>query len=104
MKITKSKLHNKFDRDMYWARIYFDSEEGRHTKLLISASAEYFWGVLKTRDFKEDDLQKWYDAVIQKWEGYGDKIFDREVHYSVHAITSIGKQNGLDFLKNEIDS
>lgn len=102
MKVTKGQLRNHFSRDTYWSRIHFDSDDGQHSVVLISASAEYFWNLFKTRDFKEDDLEKWYATIIEKWQKYGEKVFEKPVHYDVYATTAVGKENGYEFLKNEI--
>jgi len=94
MEIKKGPLHKEFHNGTYWARVYFKLKD-RESKLLICGSEEYF----NDNDIKPE---VWYQNVVEKWKAFGDKIFKKEVHYDVYAISDKGKINGLDFLQNKI--
>src|SRR3989338_6440798 len=102
MKVTPEKLREEFDRDTYWARIHFVSDEQKESAVLVCASHEYFWDIFKTKDYTEEMLKKWYESVVSKWKNTGEKIFEKPVHYDVYATSQLGIQNGIDFLENEV--
>jgi hypothetical protein len=103
MKIVREKIKENIDRDIYWTRIYFESEDkNRKSKVLACASWEYILDSNRIKEIKDIHIDNWREIVIKKWESLGDDIFNEEVHYDVYANTPEGKINGLEFLK-EID-
>jgi hypothetical protein len=100
MKTIKGKIKEDSDRDVYWTRIIFESEDGnRKTKVLAIASWEYFLDSNRISEVKDVHREQWMESVMNKWESLGDSIFDKKVHYDVYANTDEGRLNGLEFLK-----
>ena len=103
MEINKGKIHEEFDRDTYWTRIYFESEDKKYkSTVLACASWEYFMDTNRVNEITKRHLEEWREKVIKEYESLGDKIFDKKVHYGVYAQTPEGKINGLEFLQKEI--
>src|SRR5579871_6605771 len=99
--IIAEKIHKEFNRDTFWTRILFKSEEGKESVVLVCASHEYLFNMTGKHDFADSDLQKWVEQVIQKWDGQSD-IFRKKVHYDVYALSEEGQLNGLRFLQEEV--
>ena len=102
MEITKGQILSGFSKNNYWCRIYFYSDDERKTTVFASASEEYLEDNFENQYSKDEYLEKWHEFVSNKWEKYGEKIFEKSVHYDVYSNTTIGRENGLEFLKNEI--
>lgn len=103
MKIEKQELREDFSRDTYWTRIYFSSDdEKRRSVILVCASEEYLEDLFKVNKLTKIQLEEWLKKVIEKWEGLGENVLNKKVHYDVYANTPDGEQNGLVFLINEI--
>ena len=101
MEIIKGIIKEDFDRDVYWTRIIFESEDrSRRTKVLASASWEYLLDSNRISEVKNIHLEQWMESVVNKWESQGDSIFAKMVHYDVYANTDEGRLNGLEFLKH----
>jgi len=104
MKITRGSIKEDFHRDLYWTRIYFESNDGQKTStVLVSASEEYFWDLLHTRQFGKIELEKWLKSVIVKWESLGDDILKEKIYYDSYATTYEAKMKGIEFLQKEIE-
>ena len=100
MKIIKEKIKEDFDRDVYWTRIIFESEDGsRRTKVMAITSWEYLLDSNCISEVKDIHREQWIKAVMNKWESQGDSIFAKKVHYDVYASTDEGRLNGLELLE-----
>ena len=105
MKIIKGKIKENFDRDVYWTRIIFESEDGgRRTKVLAIASWEYLLDSNRSSEVKDIHLEQWMESVMNKWKSQGDNIFAKKLYYDVYANTDEGRLNGLEFLKEIVAS
>ncbi len=103
MKINTEKLKDNFNRDNYWTKIYFSSDDDKeNTTVLVCASYEYLWTTFNSREFDDLKLSSWLDRVKVRWEKEGSSIFKNTIHYDVYATTNEGKINGLEFLEKEI--
>ncbi len=104
MKIEKGKLKEDFNRDIYWGRLIFLSDdEKRMTKVLVFATFEYLWDYLGKNKIEENDLIKWLDEVVmKKWSVLGDALLNQDVHYDVYATTKESEATGLDYLMERI--
>lgn len=99
MKIEIQKIKEDFSRDLYWSRIYFFSDDDtQKSKVLVSASFEYFQQLLKKTTFQEEDFNSWMQKVVDKWRTLGNEIFNQDIHYDVYATTPEGEVKELDFL------
>ncbi len=100
MKIQVGNIHEEFSRDTYWARIRFESDDSsKQSTVITCASHEYLWDKLGVRDLSKEDLEKWLNAVVEKWKAKEDSIFKEMVYFDVYANTEEGIENGLIFLK-----
>jgi len=102
MKIIKGKIIEDVDRDLYWTRIVFLSEdESKKTQIFACASLEYLedlYQIGNETGLAEHHLKTWLNNVIEKWSSLGINLFDQDIHYAVYANTDEGEANGLDFL------
>ncbi len=104
MKVIKGKINEDFDRDVYWTRIIFESDDGNcRTKVLASVSWEYLLDSNHVAEVTDVHRTHWIESVMNTWKSKGDSIFAKKIHYDVYANTDEGKKNGLEFLK-EIDA
>jgi len=105
MKIEIQKIKEDIDRDLYWSRIYFFSDDNsKESKVLVCASFEYFQQLLKKDSFQEDDFNSWLQGIVEKWTKLKDEIFNQDIHYDVYATTKEGEAKGLDFLLEKAKS
>lgn len=82
-----------------WARVSFISDDQKKkTTVLVYVSEDY----LDDNKILKNEKDEWFQGVMKKWEGLGDKIFEKEVYCDVYANDNNGEVNGLKFLKNEI--
>lgn len=103
MKIKKEKVHEDFNRDLYWVKIHFYSDDGKKESIILAcASQEYLWNEYGEMKPSLEILNKWADKVINKWNEFGEKILDTKIYYDVYATSDEGRENGLEFLKNKI--
>ncbi len=104
MQIVKGEIRNEFSRDLYWGRIQFTSDDKSKTSnVLFCASTEYLWNLFHDINFKQNQLNAWYeDTVVKKWESFGDQIFEDEVYFDSYSVTAEGKANGFEFLQTKI--
>jgi len=102
MIIEREKIHEEFNRDTYWTRIHFESEDLKKVTVLTSVSDEYLWDRFKTQKISQEQLKEWREGVVEKWSSKGDALFTGEVYYDVYATTSEGQSNGYNFLQEEI--
>ncbi len=99
MKIEKQNLNEDTERDLYWGRIYFTSEDGlKKSKILFCGSTEYLQQRFGKDRPQKDDFKPWVDQIIKKWETLESNIFNQDIHYDVYAATKEGEANGIDFL------
>jgi len=99
MKIETQKIKEDFERDLYWGRIYFSSEDGsKQSKVLLCASTEYLQQIFKKDVFDESDFAVLIKDVLNKWSQLNEDIFNQDIHYDIYATTKEGEANGLDFL------
>lgn len=102
MKIIKGAVKEDFNRDLYWTRIVFLSDdEIKKTQVFVCASVEYLedlYRLLGGQKPEQTHFDKWVDAVIAKWSGLEEKLFEKDVHYDVYANTEEGEANGIDYL------
>ena len=104
MKILPSKLNNNTSRDVYWTRLYVESDQGnKSTQVLFCACYEYLCEKLEINEFSEDQLQTLLDDFIEEVKSQEDAIFSKPIHYVVRASTREGGLNALSFLENEIN-
>ena len=102
MNITKKRVKEDFNRDTYWTRIHFESDDKKHeSTVLVCASWEYLMDTNRINEVKDNHLDQWREAVIRKWNSLGNKIFNKKVHYDIYANTPEGEINGLEFLKTK---
>ena len=105
MKIEKEKIREEFKRDTYWTRIHFESDDGkRKATVLTCASWEYLLDTNRVNKLRAEHLNQWLDFVVKKWTSRGDDIFTQEIYYDVYTNTEEGKENGLQFLKEEVSA
>lgn len=108
MKIIKGKVKEDINRDLYWVRIVFLSEdESKRSQILTCSSLEYLEDLFRIggeEQLTETQINEWLDGVIKKWSSLGEDIFNQDVHYDVYANTKEGEANGLDFLLNKAQS
>lgn len=103
MSVVKGEIREDVNRDIYWTKIHFESEDKScKSTVLACASWEYILDANHINEVRDDHLKQWQEGVIKKWESFGDKIFDDELHYDVYATTPEGKLNGEEFLKIEV--
>ena len=104
MKIIKGKIHQDFSRDLYWARLDVQSDDGKlKTAVFTCASHEYLWDTLKKKDFTDEETENvWLDKVAEFYSSQGPSIFNNQIHYHVKATTQEGEQNGYEFLKKDL--
>jgi hypothetical protein len=102
MKIIKGIVKEEFDRDLYWVRVIFLSDnETKRTQVLACVSVEYLEDINKLPGGQKLDkthFDKWLDMVITKWFGLKEKLFEKDIHYDVYANTKEGEANGIDYL------
>ena len=105
MEVIPTKVFNAPNRDLYWARIDFISDDRNfQTRVLACVSLEYledFHQVRSSGEINESHLGKWLDDVIKKWTNKGLSIFNQERHYDVYSILPEGEVVGQAFL-NEL--
>lgn len=108
MKTLRGSVKEDFDRDLYWTKIVFLSDdETKKTSVFVCASQEYlddFYriaGTLRPEQKHLDDLVK---RVVAKWSTLGEDVFKQDVHYDVYANTQEGEANGLDFLLGKVQT
>lgn len=105
MNIKKGKIREDINRDIYRARVYFESDDRKHASTVLAcASWEYILDSNRINEVEAKHLNQWLEEVIKKWRSFGDKIFEKERHYDVYANTPEGEVNGLEFLQKEINS
>ena len=95
------KIRENFNRDVFWTRIFFKSDDGKESTVLACASYEYLSGLIGSHEFTSKELQDWVKKVVQKWSDRPD-IFRKSVHYDVYATSGEGLANGMKFLQEEI--
>lgn len=102
MQTIKGKIVEEFDRDLYWTRVVFLSDdESQKTQVLACASLEYledFYRIGNRNEVLESHLTEWLNGVIRKWSSLGNDLFKQDIHYDVYANAAEGEANGLDFL------
>ena len=102
MNIETEEIRENIERDLYWTRIYFESEDKkRMSKVVTCASWEYILDSNRINVVKDIHLNQWAEKVIKKWKSLGSEIFRKRIHYDVYANTDEGKTNGLAFLKEK---
>jgi len=105
MNIKKEKIKEDINRDIYWTRAHFESDDTKHTSTILAcASWEYILDSNGINEVEAKHLNQWLEEVKRKWISFGDKIFEKERHYDVYANTSEGEVNGLEFLQKETNS
>ncbi len=103
MIVQKETIQKEFSRDMYWTRVYFESEiSSKKNTLLLCVSHEYLWDKLGIRDLTNQNVENWVDGVIEDWIAQGESIFDQTTHLKVYATSEEGEKNGLEFLRTEV--
>jgi hypothetical protein len=102
MKIIKGTIKEDFNRDLYWTRVVFLSDdEKKRTQVLVCASEEYFRDLYRLSGNQKLDqahFDSWLDSVITKWSKFGERLLERDIHYDVYATTQDGEANGIDYL------
>lgn len=102
MKIIKGKIHNHFNRDIYWSKIdIFSDDNTQETTVFFCVSDEYLRGIFGNQ-LSTEQVNKWFEDIFIEYENMGADIFKKKINYKIYATTIEGKQNGLDFLINEI--
>ena len=106
MKIKRDKLHEEFDRDLYWTIIiFFSDDESQKTRIFICSSQEYlddYYKIAADKNLSQQNIEDWLNKVIEKWSTLGEEIFNQDSHYDVYANTEEGEANGLDFLLKRV--
>lgn len=104
MKIQKGEVIADGNKDIYWARIVFlSNDESQKTQILTCSSEEYLqskFEISNNETINKVHLNKWLDSVIEKWSVLGFNIFDQNIHYDVYTLTESGENKGLEFLFN----
>lgn len=106
MKVQRGAVHEEFNRDLYWVKISFLSDDERKkTDILACSSWEYWHGVRRLpigEKILDADLNIWREEVISKWMSFGEEIFNQGIHYDIYATTKEGEANGIDFLMRDV--
>jgi preprotein translocase subunit SecA len=102
MKSEFEKVNHVFDRDIYWTRIIFSSEDmTERTVIFVGASSEYledYYKIPGNKEIEEKHFDDWIQRVVQKWGESRNDIFKQKIHYDTYANTSKGEANILDFI------
>jgi len=102
MKTIKGSLKEDINRDLYWSRIIFlSNDKSKKTQVFACSSIEYLEDLFRVsgrEHLAEKQKNKWLESVVKKWSSFGEDIFNRDVHYDVYANTKEGEANGLDYL------
>jgi len=103
MKIDKGCITKAFNRDLYWFRtIFLSDDKSKRSSVLACASYEYlmdFYRIAGGTKLEQKHFDEWGDKVVKKWSALGNDIFKQDVHYDVYVDIPEGKANGLAFLR-----
>lgn len=106
MKILTGKIKEEFDRDLYWTRIVFLSDdESKKSQVLAVASQEFledFYKLSGNQKLSQEHFDQWLKSIIEKWSVLKDEIFNQDIHYDVYFNTKEGETNGLNFLISKV--
>lgn len=96
MKLSFSDIKQEHDRDLYWVKVFVNSDN-QTKECLACASWEWLIDEFHANDVSSKLLDKWLEIVSVDVQKNSDQsIF-------VYAETVEGQENGLNFL-NEIRS
>lgn len=108
MKNSPGSVKEDFDRDLYWNKIIFLSDdEAKRTSVFACASQEYledYYHIANGAKLEQKHLNDWNSHVVAKWSVLGDDIFKQDVHYDVYANSREGEADGLNFLLSKTQS
>ena len=100
MKITHEKIKEDANRDLYWTKVFVESDDKMSQSVLLTcASWEYMLDKNRANNVTEKFLNDWIDEVVSKTKKSGNNFFRNKINYDVYANTKDGKINGLEFLK-----
>lgn len=106
MRVETSDIKIKPERFIYWIQItFFSDNNSKKSIILAAASYEYlddYYSIESHHNLEEKHLNDWVQRIINKWNNFGDKIFDHPIHFDPYANTNEGEANITDFLVNEI--
>jgi len=106
MRITPGNVREEFGRDLFWVKIFFESDDqAKKTRVFACAPQEYLEDLFHLsggQKLSEEQLNKWSNAVIGKWKKLGEDIFTQDTHFDVYYSTPEGEQNGLNFLLKQV--
>lgn len=102
MKNLSYNIKNDFNRDLYWIKVVFvsDDEVGA-TSVFACASQEYlnnYYCILGDAKLEQKQLEDWANCVVEKWLALGEDILKQDAYYDVYANTQEGEAVGRDFL------
>lgn len=103
MQTQIGKINDHFNRDIWWGKVTVTSDDNlRETEVFVCVSEEYLMENFNTKDLNKDQISLWFKDVCDIYKNANESIFDNKYNSVVYATTEDGKENGYDFLKNEI--
>lgn len=104
MKFKKESIHRHFNRDIYWTRLIVLSDDNMNsTNVLFCVSEEFLIEFFHTIEISPNQINQWFEDTLKSFMAdINTSIYNEKFHYKVFATTLEGKNNGLDFLQNEI--
>lgn len=108
MKTIPSAIERESDRDLYWTKIIFLSDDKTKKSSVFACISEEkltdSFRLAGEKKLEQKYLDEWVASVVNKWSALGERILDQDVHYDVYSNTSEGEANGLDFLITKVQA
>lgn len=102
MEVKTGEIKEEFDRDLYWVRLLFISDDGkRKSQIMAAVSQEYledYYQLPNGTSLQKENFDSWLLMIKNKWLALGEEIFNQDVHYDTYFNTAEGDSNGLNFL------
>jgi hypothetical protein len=103
MKTQLGKIHDHFNRDVWWSKITITSEDNlRESEVFMCVSEEYLMEKYNTNNLTSEQINLWFRDISEEYIKIDDSIFEHKYYSVVYATTEEGRINGDEFLKNEI--